>query len=123
MLENDRAGAHALFDGRIAFGTAGLRASMGPGPKQMNRLVVRQTTAGLMSWLPEGANVVIGYDARHNSATYAQDVAAVVVAAGGHAFLLPAPLPTPVLAFAVLDRRADAGVMITASHNPAADDG
>ncbi|MCP4228209.1 MAG: phospho-sugar mutase [Actinomycetia bacterium] len=123
MLESDQAGAEALFDGRITFGTAGLRASMGPGPKQMNRLVVRQTTAGVMSWLPDGATVVIGYDARHDSATYAQEVAAVVGAAGGHALVLPAPLPTPVLAYAVLDRRADAGVMITASHNPAADNG
>ncbi len=113
----------ALFGERVAFGTAGLRAAMGPGPARMNRVVVAQTTAGVMRWLPAGARVVIGFDARHNSATFARDVAAVVAASGGTAELLPGPLPTPVLAHAVLARRADAGVMITASHNPAADNG
>ena len=112
-----------LFTGRIGFGTAGLRAEMGPGPTQMNRLVVRQTTLGLMNWLGDGALVVIGFDARHNSEAFARDVARVVVHAGGRAELLPAPLPTPVLAHAVLTRQADAGVMITASHNPPADNG
>lgn len=112
-----------LFTGRIAFGTAGLRAALGPGPNRMNRLVVRQTTAGLMRWLPESPTVVIGYDARHGSLDFANDTAAVVVAAGGRAELLPCPLPTPVLAHAVLTRGADAGVMITASHNPAQDNG
>lgn len=113
----------ALFDGRVAFGTAGLRAAMGPGPTRMNRVVVAQATAGVMRWLPAGARVVVGFDARHNSAAFAGDVAAVVAACGGTAELLPEPLPTPVLARAVLSRRADAGVMITASHNPAADNG
>jgi len=112
-----------LFTGRIAFGTAGLRAALGPGPNRMNRLVVRQTTAGLMRWLQPGAKVVIGYDARHGSAQFAADTAGVVAAAGGVAELLPEPLPTPVLAFAVLSRQADAGVMITASHNPPEDNG
>ncbi len=114
---------HELFDGRIGFGTAGLRAEMGPGPKRMNRVVVRQTTAGLMDWLPNGAKVVIGYDARHRSAVFARDVAHVVVALGGVAELIDKPLPTPVLAHAVLVRGASAGVMITASHNPPADNG
>jgi phosphomannomutase len=113
----------ALFDGRVSFGTAGLRAPMGPGPNRMNRLVVRQTTAGLMRWLPAGSRVVVGYDARHGSEVFARDVAAVVAGAGGRAELLPGPLPTPVLAHAVVDRGSDAGVMITASHNPAADNG
>ena len=113
----------ALFDGRVAFGTAGLRAAMGPGPTRMNRVVVAQATAGVMRWLPAGARVVVGFDARHNSAAFAADVAAVVAACGGTAELLPGPLPTPVLARAVLSRRADGGVMITASHNPAADNG
>ncbi|MFV0258200.1 MAG: phospho-sugar mutase [Acidimicrobiales bacterium] len=113
----------ALFDGRIGFGTAGLRAPMGPGPTRMNRLVVRQATAGLMSWLGEGARVVIGYDARHRSDRFAADVADVVTAAGGRAERFDRPVPTPVLAHAVLHRAAEAGVMITASHNPAADNG
>lgn len=112
-----------LFEGRIGFGTAGLRAAMGPGPRRMNRLVVRQTTVGLMKWLEPGSKVVIGFDARHHSEVFALDVARMVIASGGQAELLPAPLPTPVLAHAVLDRQADAGVMITASHNPPADNG
>jgi len=112
-----------LFDGRIAFGTAGLRAALGPGPKLMNRLVVRQTTAGLMRWLTDGALVVIGFDARHGSSAFAAEVADVVAAMGGVAEVLPQPLPTPVLAHAVLTRGAAAGVMITASHNPPQDNG
>ncbi|MEZ5410547.1 MAG: phospho-sugar mutase [Acidimicrobiales bacterium] len=123
LVATDPERVAALFDGRVAFGTAGLRAAMGPGPTRMNRVVVAQATAGVMRWLPAGARVVIGYDARHNSATFARDVATMVVAAGGTAELLPGPLPTPVLARAVLARHADAGVMITASHNPAADNG
>jgi phosphomannomutase len=89
----------------------------------MNRLVVRQTTAGLMRWLPDGAKVVIGFDARHGSAPFAAEVARVVAALGGVAEMLPGPLPTPVLAHAVLARSATAGVMITASHNPPQDNG
>jgi len=112
-----------LFDGRIAFGTAGLRAAVGPGPTLMNRLVVRQTTAGLMRWLPGGALVVVGFDARHGSDPFAAEVADVVSAMGGLAEVLPRPLPTPVLAHAVLARGAAAGVMITASHNPPQDNG
>ncbi len=123
LLESDSDQLLQMFGGRIAFGTAGLRAQMGPGPRQMNRLVVRQTTAGLMRWLKPGAKVVIGYDARHHSAEFASDVARVVAGAGGQAELLPGPLPTPVLAFAVLSQTADAGIMITASHNPPADNG
>ena len=123
LLAADSEELISMFEGRIAFGTAGLRAEMMPGPNGMNRLVVRQTTAGLMRWLPDGAKVVIGYDARHNSEDFANDVARVVAGAGGRAELLPAPLPTPVLAFSVLHRQADAGIMITASHNPPKDNG
>ncbi len=112
-----------LFGSRVAFGTAGLRAAMGPGPARMNRLVVRQTTAGLLDWLDPEPIVVIGYDARHHSRRFANDVAAVVLDRGGRALVVDRPAPTPVLALAVLDHGADAGVMITASHNPAADNG
>lgn len=112
-----------LFAGRLEFGTAGLRAPLGPGPMRMNRLVVRETTAGVMRWLPPAATVVVGYDARHGSAEFAQDTADVVAAAGGRGILLPHPTPTPVVAHGVLHHGADAGVMITASHNPAVDNG
>ena len=124
LLESgDEAELERRFAGRVAFGTAGLRAPLGAGPLRMNRVVVRQATAGLMRFLPDGATVVIGYDARHKSDVFAQDVAGVVAAAGGRALLLPLRLPTPVLAFAVCHLGSDAGVMITASHNPPADNG
>lgn len=127
LADTDPDAAATLFDGRIAFGTAGLRAAMGPGPRQMNRLVVRQTTAGLLDWLAQRGStepvLVIGYDARHHSRRFAHDVAAVVAARGGRPLLIDRPAPTPVLARAVLDDGADAGVMITASHNPARDNG
>ncbi|HEY8060348.1 MAG TPA: phospho-sugar mutase [Acidimicrobiales bacterium] len=124
LLESgDEAELERRFAGRLMFGTAGLRAPLGAGPLRMNRVVVRQATAGLMRFLPEGATVVIGYDARHKSDVFAQDVAGVVAAAGGRPLLLPLRLPTPVLAFAVCHLGTDAGVMVTASHNPPADNG
>ena len=124
LLEaGDEAELERRFDGRLTFGTAGLRARLGAGPRRMNQVVVRQATAGLMRHLPEGAMVVIGYDARHKSDTFAHDAAGVVAAAGGRPRLLPLPLPTPLVAFAVRHLGADAGVMVTASHNPPADNG
>jgi phosphomannomutase len=112
-----------LFGGCLAFGTAGLRARMGPGPMQMNRVVVRRATAGLMRSLPAGAVVVIGHDARKNSHAFALDVARVVVGNAGRALLLPAFAPTPLVAFAVRYLGTDAGVVSTASHNPPDDNG
>jgi len=114
------------FAGLLEFGTAGLRGAMGAGPNRMNRSVVIRAAAGLTAYLKETSPqplVVIGLDARHNSDVFAEDTAAVVVAAGGRAMLLPRPLPTPVLAFAIRHLGADAGVMVTASHNPAQDNG
>ncbi len=110
------------FDGRLRFGTAGLRAPIGAGPARMNRVVVRQATAAVMATLRAGARVVIGHDARRNSAVFAADAAAVVAAAGGEA-LLVGEVPTPVAAHAVVDRAADAGIVVTASHNPPGDNG
>jgi phosphomannomutase len=114
------------FAGMLEFGTAGLRGAMGAGPNRMNRSIVIRAAAGLTAYLKESSAqplVVIGFDARHNSDVFARDTAAVVVAAGGRAMLLPRPLPTPVLAFAIRHLGASAGVMVTASHNPARDNG
>ncbi|QGN59277.1 phospho-sugar mutase [Nostocoides sp. HKS02] len=114
------------FSGLLEFGTAGLRGALGAGPNRMNRSVVIRAAAGLTAYLKATAPepfVVIGYDARRNSDVFARDTAAVVVGAGGRAAVLPHTLPTPVLAFAIRHLGADAGVMVTASHNPPQDNG
>jgi phosphomannomutase len=128
------------FAGRLAFGTAGLRGRLGAGSNRMNRVLVAQAAAGLAAYLLEKAAnaggdeesesgereaplVVIGYDGRRNSDVFARDSAELFAGAGLRAILLPRLLPTPVLAYAVRHVDADAGVMVTASHNPPDDNG
>ncbi len=119
------------FAGRLHFGTAGLRGVVAAGPNRMNRAVVRAATAAVADWLlgpgaearGNGTGVVVGCDARHRSADFADEVASVLAGAGIAVHLLPRPCPTPLLAFAVCHLGVAAGVMITASHNPAADNG
>jgi phosphomannomutase len=116
------------FAGRLTFGTAGLRGVVAAGPNRMNRAVVRAATAAVAGWLlgepgAAAAGVVVGCDARHRSAEFAGEVARVLAGAGIGVHMLPVPCPTPLLAFAVRHLGAAAGVMITASHNPAADNG
>ena len=128
--ESGDAGAGAelvdAMSGLLEFGTAGLRGRLGGGPNRMNRAVVIRAAAGLTAYLrtvdPEPF-VVVGFDARTNSDVFAHDTCAVVTGMGGRAAVLPHPLPTPVLAFAIRHLGADAGVMVTASHNPPEDNG
>lgn len=123
------------FDGTLQFGTAGLRGRLGPGSNRMNRVVVSRAAAGLAAYLRTAdraggksdarnqLSVVIGYDARRNSDVFARDTAQIMAGAGIAAKVLPSALPTPVLAFAIRELGCDAGIMVTASHNPPEDNG
>lgn len=130
LLDAGPAGTDELaerFAGSLTFGTAGLRGPMRAGPNGMNRTVVRRTAAGISTWLRDrgdtGRVVVVGYDGRRDSCRFAHDTAAIFAAAGFSAQLLPRQLPTPLLAYAVQQLDAVAGIMITASHNPPQDNG
>ena len=113
------------FNGFLEFGTAGLRGPVRPGPSGMNRAVVGRTAAGIAAFLISRglSKVIIGRDARHGSLEFAQESAEIFSGAGLEVYLLPRELPTPVLAFAVNELKMDCGIMVTASHNPAIDNG
>ena len=116
----------SAFGDRLAFGTAGLRGEIGYGPNRMNRVLVGQAAAGFAKFLlerTEKPSIVIGYDGRHNSEAFARDTAELMAAVGIQAFLMPRMLPTPVTAFALRYLDLTAAVMVTASHNPAKDNG
>ena len=146
LAADSEAELQSRFGNTLKFGTAGLRGESGAGPNRMNRVVVRQTTAALVDYLnelagaanagsanaepvnaeaadTEAAKIVIGYDGRRNSDVFALDAAAVAAAKGAQAILLEGVVPTPVLSHAVLRHGCDAGIMITASHNPPQDNG
>jgi len=130
LLENDDAeGLADRFSADLEFGTAGLRGLLGAGPRRMNRRVVLRTTAGLVAWVKakvdnaEARGIAIGYDGRHKSQRFAEDAAEVICGAGFKAYTFDQTVPTPVAAFAALDRNCAAAIMVTASHNPPAYNG
>ena len=115
------------FSGPLTFGTAGLRGRMGAGPNRMNRLVVTQAAIGLADWLKEhghaGGQVLVGHDARHKSEEFARDTAEILAGAGFTVLLTGKPVPTPLVSFGIRRYGCVAGIVVTASHNPAADNG
>ncbi len=126
LLEaEDEIALQKYFSGFLQFGTAGLRGPVGPGPSSMNRAVVGRTVAGISAYMKERGmtRVVIGRDARYGSEDFAKESAEIFAGAGFEVFVLPRPLPTPVLAFATKELKCDVGVMVTASHNPPQDNG
>ena len=121
----DEAALKKYFNGFLQFGTAGLRGPVGPGPSSMNRAVVGRTSAGIAAYMKSRGmkSVVVGQDARHGSDEFAHETASIMSGAGMDVYLLPRPLPTPVLAFATQYLKCDIGIMVTASHNPPQDNG
>ena len=121
----DEAALKPLFSGFLQFGTAGLRGPIGAGPSCMNRAVVGRTAAGIASYMAKRGmkSVVIGRDARYGSEDYTAESAEILSGAGMDVYILPRPLPTPVLAFATSHLKCDVGIMVTASHNPPQDNG
>jgi phosphomannomutase len=115
------------MNGTLTFGTAGLRGRVRAGSNGMNRAVVTRATAGVAEWLRHkghaGGTVLVGRDARHGSVEFAEATAGVLAAAGFLVRTLPGPLPTPMTAFHVRALGAVAGIQVTASHNPPADNG
>lgn len=107
----------------LEFGTGGMRGMIGAGVNRMNRYTVRQATEGLARYIkkhpdPAHSGVVIGYDSRHFSPEFAQAAGEVLAAHGISVFLFKSLAPTPLISFEVLQQKAIAGIMITASHNP-----
>jgi phosphomannomutase len=114
------------FGQRLGFGTAGLRGELGAGPNRMNRVLVAQAAVGIARYLKanfDDPSCVIGFDARKNSDVFAKDSAEIFAALGVRAYLYDSLVATPMVAFAVRELGCSAGVMVTASHNPPADNG
>jgi len=123
--ENAESEIKDCFQGFLEFGTAGLRGALGPGPSRMNRAVVSKTALGLGKFMKDRnlRSIVIGRDARYGSEDFTRDTAEIMSGFGFDVYVLPRPLPTPVLAYAVKKLGCDVGVMVTASHNPPQDNG
>lgn len=125
LAKSNEAELRSRFSGFLEFGTAGLRGPLGAGPSRMNRAVVTKTAGGIASYMKQrGMNsVVIGRDARYGSEDFTRDTAEIMQGAGFKVYVLPRPLPTPVLAYTTRVLKCDVGIMVTASHNPPQDNG
>ena len=125
LSENNETELRKSFNGFLEFGTAGLRGPIRPGPSGMNRAVVGRAAAGIVAYMKERnlTSVVIGRDARYGSEDFTFETAEIMSGAGMKVYVLPRPLPTPVLAFAANELQCDVGIMVTASHNPPQDNG
>ena len=126
-IRDDEAEIKSRFFAPLQFGTAGLRGPMRAGLDAMNVTTVSRATWAVAKVLKDrclgGSTVVVGRDARHHSDEFATATAEIFAAEGFSVVLLPYPAPTPVVAYAVRRLNAVAGVQITASHNPPADNG
>ena len=121
-IRNEEKEVHERFYRSLEFGTGGLRGELGAGTNRMNIYTVRQATQGFAAYLltqNKAPSAAISYDSRHKSDVFARETARVLAANGVRVYLYPHLMPTPALSFAVLDRRCEGGVMVTASHNPA----
>ena len=121
-IQGDEEQIKDRFAVSLAFGTAGLRGVLGAGSNRMNIYVVRQATQGLANWVKtQGGNqlVAVSYDSRINSDVFARETARVLAANGIKVRIYDALMPVPALSFATRFYGANAGVMVTASHNPA----
>lgn len=126
ILAGDEQGLADRFSQRLSFGTAGLRGELGAGPNRMNRVLVAQAAVGIARYLKanfDDPSCVIGFDARKNSDVFAKDSAEILVGLGVRAYLYESIVATPMVAFAVREMGCSAGIMVTASHNPPADNG
>jgi phosphoglucomutase len=130
LITSDEEEIDRRFSQDITFGTGGIRGRMGAGTALINIYTVRKATAGLASYLlnnrrqeEDQPSVVIAFDTRHNSERFTRETAAVLTARGIKTYIFPEPVPVPLLSFAVRELQASAGVVITASHNPPADNG
>ena len=126
ILAGDQSGLASRFGARLGFGTAGLRGELGAGPNRMNRVLVAQAAVGIARYLKanfDDPSCVIGFDARKNSDVFAKDSAEILIGLGVRAYLYDSLVATPMVAFAVRELGCSAGIMVTASHNPPADNG
>ena len=122
LIEGDDEAIKDRFAVALKFGTAGLRGTLGAGTNRMNVWVVRQATQGLANWVKtQGGNqtVAISYDSRLKSDIFAKEAAGVLAANGIHVRIYDALMPVPALSFATRYYKCNAGIMVTASHNPA----